>query len=210
MIRASITRVHRLGAILLGLFIIGHLAVHLTAWWGPEMHASALKSMQILYRHPFAEGLLVLVVLSQVVTGAARLRRRRPAGWARVQKASGIMLLIFLLFHTSAALYTHHVFGLETDFYWAAGSLHYDPIRYGFALYYAAAIMAAFLHVTAALCMRYRTMPKWFAVALPAGGAIVTMGILLPFAGMLYPVEIGDDVARYYHANFGFLIDAQP
>ena len=120
------------------------------------------------------------------------------------------MLLIFLVFHTSAAIYTHHVFGLETDFYWAAGSLHYDPIRYGFALYYAAAIMAVFLHVTAALRLRYRAMPKWLAVALPAGGAIVTVGILLPFAGMLYSVEIGEDVARYYHANFGFLIDAKP
>ncbi len=193
---------HRAGAFLLGAFIISHLAVHVMAYGGPEAHLAALETVQWIYRNPLGESLLVLIIVSQIITGARRLRFRNVTGWARVQVISGGYLLIFLLMHTSAALYTHHIFGLDTDFYWAAGSLHFDPIRWGFAIYYMAAIIAFFAHIAAALHFGWPKTPPQFLKSLCIAGGIVGIAIIWVFWGMIYPIDIGPDVERYYSTYF--------
>ncbi|MEM6710550.1 MAG: hypothetical protein AAF648_17380, partial [Pseudomonadota bacterium] len=115
--------IHRSTALVLLLFIVVHLSVHLFALAGPGAHEAALRSVQWVYRHPVGEALLVLAIVVQLITGASRLRVRGQRGWGLVQAVSGVYLLVFLVLHPSAALYTHHIFGIETDFWWSAGSL---------------------------------------------------------------------------------------
>lgn len=196
---------HRIGAVILGLFIITHLGVHLVALGGAEAHIAALDAVQWIYRNPIGETLLVAVILSQVVTGGRRLRFRGVTGWARAQVASGVYLLLFLILHASAALYTHHIFGLETDFYWSAGSLAFEPIRYGFALYYFGAILAVFTHLAAAVHFGWPQAGALLPRALPWAGAAIAIAILASFSGFFYPIELPDEVAAYYRVNFGGL-----
>ena len=46
---------HRIGAVILVVFIFTHLSVHLFALAGPQAHINALKSVQWIYRNPFGE-----------------------------------------------------------------------------------------------------------------------------------------------------------
>ncbi len=195
--------IHRSIAVLLGVFTFTHLGVHLFALAGPDAHLRALDAVQWTYRNQVIETLLVIAVLTQIVTGARRLRFRNVRGWALAQVISGGYLIVFLLAHTSAALYTHHIFGLETDFYWAAGSMHFDPIRYGFAVYYFAAIVAVFTHLAAALRFGWSDAPALLPAALPAFGAIIAAAIIAAFWGALYPIDVGPDVEAYYQKYFG-------
>ena len=195
--------IHRFIAALLGLFIVSHLIVHLFALAGPAAHLAALDAVQWTYRNTVVETLLVLAILTQIVTGARRLRFANLRGWALAQVVSGVYLIMFLVVHTSAALYTHHIFGLETDFYWAAGSLHFDPVRYGFALYYDAAIVAFFTHVAAAIHFGWPQAPRAIPRALPVMGVLVAGAIIAAFWGALYPIDVGPDVEAYYGKYFG-------
>ncbi|KJS37213.1 MAG: hypothetical protein VR74_09730 [Hyphomonas sp. BRH_c22] len=201
----SAKAIHRSFALLLGLFVISHLGVHLTAILGPQSHLAALNTVQVIYRNPFGEILLVVAILTQVITGARRLRFKEIEGWALLQVMSGCYLLTFLLLHTSAALYTHHLLRLETDFYWAAGSLHFSPIKYGFAVYYFAAVLAFFVHISAAIHFGWPQAPRSLTTGLPIFGAIISGLIVSAFWGAFYPIEITPEVAAYYEQNFGAL-----
>jgi len=194
---------HRSLAVLLGLFIISHLTVHLFALAGPEAHLAALDAVQWTYRNPIGEAVLVLAILAQMVTGFKRLRAKKRIGWAKVQVFSGVYLMFFLVVHTGAALYTHHIFGVETDFYWAAGSVHFNPIRYGFAIYYFLAILAFFAHIASAIRFGWPNTSKAVLKAIPALGAIMAVLILMAFWGVFYPIEIPADVTGYYQKYFG-------
>lgn len=195
--------IHRATALLLIAFIASHLVVHLFALAGPDAHIAALDAVQWTYRNPVMETLLVLAVITQIITGARQLRFAGAKGWALAQVVSGAYLIVFLIAHTSAALYTHHIFGIETDFYWAAGSLHFDPIRYGFLVYYFAAILAVFTHLGAALHFALPNASPLIARAMPLLGAVTAAAILIPFWGALYPIDVGPDVEGYYEKYFG-------
>lgn len=197
--------IHRASAILLILFIAVHLGVHLSALWGIDIHDKALRLAQKAYRSVIGESILTAAIIVQIFTGLQRLRLKSVTGWAKAQAISGIYLLFFLLLHTSAALYTHHIFDLKTDFYWAAGSLHFSPIKYGFAIYYGAAVIAFFTHLGAAI---HYVAPKPLshtAKFVPVAGAICGGLIVFTFSGAFYPITINDRVAEYYETNFGFL-----
>jgi len=195
--------IHRSLAIVLGAFILSHLGVHLFALAGPEAHMAALDSVQRIYRNPVGESVLVLAILTQIFTGARRLRFRGIQGWARAQVISGCYLLFFLLIHTSAALYVHHIYGMETDFYWAAGSLYYPVLRIVFAVYYFAAVVAVFTHLAAALHFGWPSLSRWWVRTLPAIGVAVGALIVMAFAGIFYSIELSDEVIAYYEINYG-------
>ena len=192
--------IHRATAIVLALFILSHLAIHLFALGGAPAHLKALDSVQWIYRNPIGEGVLVSVILVQIVTGARRLKFKRKLknGWARLQVLSGLYLMMFLLVHTSAALYTHQIFGLETDFYWAAGSLHFSPLRYIFAVYYFLAVLAFFTHAACAFHFGWRGQYKSLRKPLIMVGALIGGTIVLTFWGAFYDIAIPDAVVDYY------------
>jgi len=202
-------KLHRIGASILGLFIISHLAVHLTALAGAQTHDTALSFVQLIYRNPLGETILVAFIGMQVWAGVKLLRLRGLAlhrqGWAKVQVWSGLYLAFFLVIHSGAALYTHHIFGLETDFYWAAGSLHFDPIRYGFAIYYFLAVLAFFSHLGAAV---YFGLPEKYtstAKALPIAGGLIASLIILVFSGAFFAIDIPAETSAYYEQNFDWI-----
>jgi len=197
-------RIHRLTAIILGLFIISHLTVHLFALGGIEAHLGALDAVQWIYRHPVGEIILVAAILTQIVTGFKRLKykRKSPNRWAKAQVISGLYLMFFLTVHTSAAIYTHNFFGLETDFYWAAGSMNIMPVKLFFWPYYFAGILSFFVHFACALHFGFKGQFGRLKKALPWMGVLTALAIILPFSGLFYDIQIGDNVLDYYRKYF--------
>ena len=74
-------KMHRLGAVILSVFIVSHLLVHLSAYWGATTHLATLDAVQGVYRNRLGEALLVGVILSQIFTGVRRLSFRGQTGW---------------------------------------------------------------------------------------------------------------------------------
>ena len=203
----SVKHIHRFTAIIFGVFILSHLIVHLFALGGIQAHLKALDTVQWIYRNPVGETLLVIVIAVQIFTGLKRLKAKRKnrSLWAKAQVFSGIYLMFFLIIPTGAAMSTHGISGLETDFYWAAGSMNISPIKYGFWPYYFLAVTAVFVHFACALHFGW---PKRFTALkniLPFMGGTVALTIILTFTGTFYDVPITEEVAEYYRKNFGFL-----
>ncbi len=193
-------KIHRMLAGILSLFILGHLAVHLTALWGVEAHLAALALMRKTYRNVLIEPLLLLAILAQIYTGAGFLRRRwrmrSQSVWLKIQLVSGGYLLFFLLNHTIAALLTRYGLGLDTNFYWAAATVNISPFKWFFAPYYALAIIAIFAHIGASL------QQKQVRVGMPAliAGATISGLILVPFMGGLYEIELPVAYQNYFQS----------
>ena len=103
-------RVHRATAIGVGGFAVVHLAHHLCALGGLEVHLAAAAVLRRVYRHPWLEPVLLLAVAMQWFTGAIlvarRLRRqgtRLPCGvWLRW--SAGLVMSVFLPVHVLSVL----------------------------------------------------------------------------------------------------------
>jgi len=197
-------QIHRLTALILGLFIISHLIVHLFALGGIDAHLKALDSVQWIYRHPIGEIILVAAILTQIVTGLKRLKAKRksPNKWAKAQVISGLYLMFFMTVHTSAAIFTHNFFGLETDFYWAAGSMNISPVKYMFWPYYFAGVLSFFVHFACALHFGWKGQFLRLKKTLPWIGALTALAIILPISGAFYDVPITEEVMEYYRKYF--------
>ncbi len=188
-------------------FILGHLATHLTAVMGPQVHMRVLKATQGLYRNPIVEPVLLAALLAQILVGARLLARRwgqaEKGFWGWAQLLSGGYLIAFMLNHSSAALFTRHVLGMDTDFSWAAATVNLAPFKYGFIPYYALGVVSAFTHLAAAVQFAWGERVGWAPPALMALGAAVAAAILASLCGLLYPITLPPANAAYFE-KLGF------
>jgi succinate dehydrogenase/fumarate reductase cytochrome b subunit len=200
-----IRQLHRALGLVLALFVFSHLATHLTALGGTEAHLAALETVQKAYRNPVVEPILIAGLLLQIGLGLrlAVAHRRTSKGefWARAQLWSGLYLAWFVFVHSGAALYTRFGFGLETNFYWASGTLLHPVLRWLFYPYYMLAIATVFIHAAAAL-RRWSGSAAAGAITLSAG-AMVTLLIMLAFGGWLYPITTPAAYQAYYAVLLG-------
>ncbi len=195
-------KLHFTTGMILLVFIASHFSVHLFALAGPEAHIAALEAVQGLYRNPVIEPLLVAAILVQVVLGIRLVIRRwsqtDKGFWGKAQLTSGLYLAFFMLNHTTAALYTRYVGGLETNFWWVAGPLQHPLMVWFFYPYYTLAVLAVAAHVGAALHYRWGKL-RAAKIALGAG-IFVAAAYLLSFGGWLYPVAAKPEYRAYYDA----------
>lgn len=195
----TVRQAHLRLALFLGLFLVVHFATHFAALGGRESHGAMLATGRALYRQPMVEGLLLVALAAQVMLGMTMVRRmaRWPNGgaWRTAQKWSGIVLAVFIVLHTGAALLARWSFGLDTNFYWAAGTLMIAPLKYWFVPYYSAAIIALVTHFLAAL--HFRRPARWHAPALVLG-PLTALPILLAYGGALFPVVLPEAHRSYF------------
>ncbi len=196
---------HRASAFVLVAYALLHIGNHLAALHSVTSHISVMNALRVAYRQPLIEGLLLICVLSQVVSGLGLAIR----GWAaiegrvaRLQAVSGIYLALFLLIHVSAVLLGRAMLGLDTNFYFAAAGFHVAPFKWFFAPYYFLAVLALFAHVGCALYWRFhssapRRAKMGLAGALIAGTA-ASLAISLSLAGKLQPVRIPAEYTAPY------------
>ena len=193
---ALLKRVHRLNAVLVGLFLLAHLGNHLLALAGPDAHIRAMTWLRHAYRQPAVEVLLLAGVAVQTLFGLRflQLGALRKKGVGRLQAYSGAYLTLFLAIHL-AAIAWGRTRGLDTNFYFAAAGLHIAPYPQFFVPYYFLAVLAVFAHLACALhrlLARRMPLPQrqllvWVGVGT---GAIVAALIVAAFAGLIHPVLI--------------------
>jgi hypothetical protein len=194
---------HRMLALGLGVFILTHFCVHLTALGGPEMYNSALKSVQWIYRNPVIEPILILALITQAITGVRMVVRkwRMPSKsfWAWTQIATGLTLTWVMLQHASAALISRHIFNLDTNFYWVAGPLQNLTFKPFFIPYYFWLVFAVFAHIAA--YMYFRSKRNYaLAFTIVSVGAVISCTIVAIFLGAFYAIEIPEDYKTVYEA----------
>ncbi|MCR2833283.1 hypothetical protein [Parerythrobacter lacustris] len=192
-------RAHRRVAVFLGLFLVLHFAAHFAALDSRQLQEWVLHAGRAVYRIPAVEAALVAGFAAQITLGIGLVRgiaaRKRKDGWHYAQLLSGCYLAAFIIMHTGAALLTRWLSGLDTSFYWAAGTLTLSPLKFGFAPYYALAVTALGTHLVAAL--HFRLPRRWHAPAL-AGGPVAALAIILAYSGALYPVELPGEYLAYF------------
>jgi len=199
-------QVHARLAGFLGLFLVIHFAAHFSALGGINAHSLVLTKGRMLYYQPFIEALLITAFAAQIVLGLVLLKQitRRPRKdiWHALQQISGVYLAIFIAAHSGSALIARSIFELDTNFYWAAGTLVVDPLMWGFLPYYTAAVMALMTHLVCA--MHFRRARKWHWPALMLSPFIAGAAIAGD-SGALFPVTLPAEHEAYFSALASFL-----
>jgi len=190
---------HRMLAAFILVFLLVHFATHFTALGGAQLHGQAQSVGRLFYQFPLIEIALVLALATQVVLGIKLLtmirKRVRKGFWHKVQFFSATYLAYFIIMHTSAAVVTRLGIGLDTNFYWVAGTLVLDPLRYYFAPYYTLAVTAIFAHLIAAL--HFRGKRRWHGPALVVG-PLIGITFVLGYASAFDPFELPPTYQDYF------------
>lgn len=196
-------QLHRANAVVITAFIAMHLGNHLTAWGGIAAHRTAMESLRAVYRNAYAEPVLITVLVIQIAAGMALLRHQsasdRIGFWAKTQRISGITLAIFLIMHTGAALSARWLAGVDTNFYWPAGTLVLAPLKFWFLPYYLVALIAFAAHISSALHFNGWRKTSWTMLAIGPFAALI---VVLPFTGALYAIELPQAHQDYFESYF--------
>ena len=197
-----LVKAHRILAIGLGIFIISHLAIHLSAIGGADVHVGLLSKVQGVYRNWVIEPLLVMAIIVQVCIGAKLVARRwnqsEKGFWGWAQIISGAYLALFLVIHTSAALITRYIIGLDTNFYWAAGTLNINPLQYFFAPYYFTGILCVFVHLASAIYFGWSKGGARLSLLLVIVGLVISGLIVTTFSGGFYEINLPPEVIENF------------
>jgi succinate dehydrogenase/fumarate reductase cytochrome b subunit len=190
-------RLHRAAAIVVGSYVLVHLANHLAALRGIEAHIAFMRAVRQFTRVPAVEALLLACVALQAGSGLRLILRRhgqRRLPFDRLQAWSGAYLAFFLLVHVVSVLAGRAVLGLDTNFYYAAAGLQVRPYPLFFAPYYGLAVAALFVHLC---CVLRRRLPAAYPLALRerlawsgiAAGTLLAVLIVAAFSGIFYAIE---------------------
>ena len=200
-------KAHRLIAAGLGLFLVTHFAVHLSAILGPDTHLKWLGFVQGAYQNRVIEPLLVIAILIQIGLGMKfvwlRWKQPQKGFWGWMQILSGLYLAFFFMIHTSAALYTRYGVGLDTNFYWAAGTLNVEPLQYFFTPYYFLGVTSVFAHLASAVFFGWPQkgrMASLFILGLGMGIAALIVSI---FSGAFYEIDLPAEYIEYFESYTG-------
>lgn len=202
-------RLHRIAAVVVGVYVLAHLANHLAALRGIGAHIAFMQAVRRVTRSPAIEVLLLAGVAVQagsglwLVLGRSRHKTPRRLPFGRLQAWSGIYLALFLLVHVVSVLSGRAVLGLDTNFWFAAAGLNIAPWPLFFMPYYGLAVVALFVHLACALRRRLPdgVVPaarNRIALAVIGAGVMLALLIVAAFSGAFYPV----DPPAVYRATF--------
>lgn len=166
---------HRISGIILGIFLLAHMANNLAALAGVAAHRQILEALRTVYRFPPAEALLLACVLVQALSGirlALRGWRKQASLVERAQYLSGAYLAFFLGMHVGAVMVARGVLGIDTDFSFATAGIHVYPYAFFFIPYYFLAVASLGIHLACALLPK-AGMPV--ATTIAGGGVAAAM-----------------------------------
>lgn len=87
-----VRKLHRGGALLVGVFVLMHLANHLAALGGIAAHLRFMEAARLVYRQPLVEGLLLLAVLALFTHLGCALARRAGTAALLVPVCAGVLV----------------------------------------------------------------------------------------------------------------------
>ena len=197
---------HRISGILISIFIVCHLANHLSALWGIEMHQEVLDNLRVIYRVPLIETLLIASFLFQSISGIilfwSLFKKKNKHLWDYLKMYSGLVLGLFIVNHIAATIGQRIYFNLDTNFYFAARVVIQKPWLYFFIPYYFLGIMSLAVHVASIHRIKImdsigikRANIHFFLICFVF--LIVAISILAVFTGGCYDIHIPDQYNVY-------------
>ena len=197
---------HRQNALFLGVFILLHMATHLSGLWGIEAYNSTQDLMRQIYRFPPVEILLFASISLQAVAGAYLLRTTWRRGmrsfWGKIQLISGLIVIVFLVQHLPAFALARWMDGMDTNFFWPAAVMHSAPLNWYFTPYYFLAVLALFVHLGCALrliCLRQGQRARAATAFWSAAATGVLLGALIcaMLLGWFYDITLPEEWQLY-------------
>ncbi|MCC7497608.1 MAG: hypothetical protein IT160_08535 [Bryobacterales bacterium] len=182
---------HWMSAMVIGLFVVAHLATSLTILQSPEAYNRSASLLRLAYRTPVAEPILIGLLILQVITGLAMALEaftRRASVEYLIQLATGMYLAVFLGSHTTAvAVGGRQLLNQGPDFTFASagvGGLLASPAGAALAPYYFLAVVAFFSHLARPLrlgVMRFAggATARRCSYALTGVGIVVASALLI-------------------------------
>ena len=201
--RKTIKFLHHISGVTLSAFIAFHLFNHLFALYGSEKHISIMEQFRQVYRHPFTETLLLLIVFFQIFSGLRLVYKREAKLVAeKIQVYSGLYLSFFLIAHVSAVFAGRHIEHLDTNFYFAAAGLNYYPATFIFIPYYFLGIISITFHVAALHYLRTRSKRVAYGIAII--GIIISILIILGFTNHFQWYDMPVAYEKFIRGSFEY------
>lgn len=185
--------IHRYAGLVISIFILMHLSNHLFVFGGEELHISMMDKMRHIYRQPIIEGLLLICVFVQVISGINFFLKRRTVTLPRVLKwqlYSGLYMAFFLIVHVSAVLIGRFIIGLDTNLYFGAAGINIFPFLLFFIPYYFLAVVSTFTHIACLLYLKSKN--RELSLGLLALGFILATIIIIGMSTVDIPVVYRD------------------
>jgi hypothetical protein len=144
--------------VILIVFLLPHIANHLTAIWNVDLHKTVMQGLRRIYRTDIIQPLLVGLFIFQIASGLVLWRTRMRVGagfFGTLQTAAGIYLAIYIVSHMMAVFVLGRVvMKVDTDFLFASGAptgLLHDPWNVRLIPHYSLAVWALFIHLACGL-----------------------------------------------------------
>ena len=172
---------HLASGLLIGLYLLIHMANHLAMFAGQDAHIALMESLRPIYRNAVIEPLLLTAFLFQAGSGLAmiwRTRKTRRGFVPWVQAGSGILVAAFVLNHVAAVLIGRFSDGLDTNFHFAIAGFHAGWAAI-MAPYYFLGVAGLFVHIACALSWRLRTN------AIPVGMVLAGLALAVGFVAAM-------------------------
>lgn len=145
-------KVHTFSGVCISLFVGLHLFNHSYSILGADKHIELMNTLRYFYRNIFAETILLLALLIQIISGWTLFksnRKRAVSFFNQLQTWTGLYLAFFIVVHISAIFFGRLILDLDTNLYFGAAGLNHFPVNLFFIPYYALAIISFFGHISA-------------------------------------------------------------
>jgi len=191
---------HKLNAVFLTLFLVVHLATHLSGIAGIATYDSVQAIFRTVYAQPLVEAMLLVSIALQLIIGAKLLirswRNKRPSGfWHWTQTLSGGFFFVFMVQHLFSLGMARLYFDLDTTFYWPASVMSGPPFIYYFIPYYFLGVFAVIAHL--GVGVRYWLLDTGrdrladrVGIAFLLAGAAISAAILPIISGAFFDISL--------------------
>ena len=198
---------HRLLGLSLSVFIVAHFANHVALFWGVEHHLIVQEALRKIYRHPIVEPILIAGFAIQLGLGTRLLLKRGwpRRFWPRLQSASGLILMLFLVQHVGAAFYTRAVWpSIDTNVHWAASVVSQTNSALYFIPYYVLGVTALFIHIAAFVALKKRS--QRVAYALCIFGLVFSISLVMALSGAFFEIDLPLPYHSYLTGTIGLCL----
>jgi hypothetical protein len=145
-------------ATIIVIFLVWHLANHMTAAWSLEANKTIMDQLRVWYRSDIVQPILVALFTFQLLSGLRLLWAAIPQRadiYSSIQTATGAYLVVYITSHLIAVFVLGRIFlGIDTTFAWASGAptgLLDDPWNVRLIPHYSLATLFVISHLAMGL-----------------------------------------------------------
>jgi hypothetical protein len=145
-------------AAIIAIFLVWHLANHMTAAWSLEENKKIMDLLRVWYRSDIVQPILVALFAFQLLSGLRLLWAaiaRRADIYSSIQTATAAYLVVYVTSHLIAVFILGRMFlGIDTTFEWASGAptgLLHDPWNVRLIPHYSLAPLFVISHLAMGL-----------------------------------------------------------